>query len=119
MNTNELNKLILNATYQTKYEAILDVTSKEIMAYEALAKFDIDQNIISTEKIFQYLHHNNALFMNWSNETKHINLITPLKGMISLLILMQILLSVRIKKLLENIFTSPSKKHRCRNYRKW
>ncbi|RXJ56194.1 hypothetical protein CRV04_09110 [Candidatus Marinarcus aquaticus] len=70
MNTNELNNLILNAPYQTKYEAILDVTSKDIVAYEALAKFGINQNIISTEKIFQYLHHNNELFYSLEQRNK-------------------------------------------------
>lgn len=70
MNTNELNNLILNSPYQTKYEAILDVHSKDIVAYEALAKFGIDQNIISTEQIFQYLHHNNELFYELEQRNK-------------------------------------------------
>ncbi|WP_164969139.1 EAL domain-containing protein [Candidatus Marinarcus aquaticus] len=65
-----MNNLILNAPYQTKYEAILDVTSKDIVAYEALAKFGINQNIISTEKIFQYLHHNNELFYSLEQRNK-------------------------------------------------
>lgn len=70
MNDLQLEKLIKNAPYQTKYEAVIDVKSVEVFAYEALAKFDIPQNIISTEEIFRYLHHNNELFYELEKRNK-------------------------------------------------
>lgn len=70
MNDLEFKKLIKNAPYQTKYEAVVEVKSEEIFAYEALAKFDISQNIISTEEIFRYLHHNNELFYELEKRNK-------------------------------------------------
>ena len=55
----EFKQLILEAKYFTKYEAILHKESLEIYGYEALSKFDIKNEIISTEEIFKKLHHKN------------------------------------------------------------
>lgn len=64
MNIKEFKYLIQNTKYYTKYEAIVETKSQEIYGYEALSKFDIDTNLISTEEIFRKLHHYNALFFN-------------------------------------------------------
>ena len=66
MNSKEFRQLILEATYYTKYEPILKRDSLDVYAYEALSKFDIYNNTISTEDIFRKLHHNNKLFFEKS-----------------------------------------------------
>lgn len=75
MNINEFKYLIQNAKYYTKYEAIVCKKTEEIYAYEALSKFDIDVELISTEEIFRKLHHYNDLFFNLEkiNKQKQIN----------------------------------------------
>ncbi|WP_072682525.1 EAL domain-containing protein [Arcobacter sp. LA11] len=70
MNTLEFKYLIQNAIYKTKYEPIIDVKTDEIYAYEALSKFELDQNIINTEEIFRKLHHNNRLFFELEKKNK-------------------------------------------------
>ncbi len=70
MNAIEFKHLIKNANYYTKYEPILDKESLDIYGYEALSKFDIDQNIINTEEIFRKLHHNNKLFFELEKRNK-------------------------------------------------
>ncbi len=51
MNNIEFKHLILTAKYFTKYEPIIDTKTDDIYAYEALSKFEIDNNLISTEDI--------------------------------------------------------------------
>ena len=70
MNYIEFKHLILNAKYHTKYEAIINLKNNEIFAYEALSKFEIDSNLISTEEIFRKLHHNNKLFFELEKRNK-------------------------------------------------
>lgn len=70
MNNIEFKHLILNAKYFTKYEAILNIKTREVFAYEALSKFEIDNNLISTEEIFRHLHHNNKLFFELEKRNK-------------------------------------------------
>lgn len=72
MNKLEFKHLILNAKYYTKYEPIIDINTNEIFAYEALSKFDIDNQLISTEEIFRQLHHNNELFFNLEKRNKEL-----------------------------------------------
>lgn len=74
MNKEEFKNIIINANYFTKYEAIVDIKTKEIYAYEALSKFEIDNNIISTEDIFRYLHHNNRLFFQLEKRNKELQI---------------------------------------------
>ncbi|NQY52082.1 MAG: EAL domain-containing protein [Campylobacteraceae bacterium] len=64
MNKFEFKKLILNAKYYTKYEPIFHTKTLDIFGYEALSKFDINENLISTEEIFRELHSSNELFFN-------------------------------------------------------
>lgn len=70
----EFKQLILEAKYFTKYEAILHKESLEIYGYEALSKFDIKNEIISTEEIFKKLHHNNNLFFELEKRNKKLQL---------------------------------------------
>lgn len=70
MNYIEFKHLILNAKYHTKYEAIINLKNNEVFAYEALSKFEIDSNLISTEEIFRKLHHNNKLFFELEKRNK-------------------------------------------------
>lgn len=70
MNTVEFKYLIKNAKYKTKYEPIISTKDDSIYAYEALSKFEIEQNIISTEEIFRKLHHNNKLFFELEKRNK-------------------------------------------------
>ena len=70
----EFKQLILNSKYVTKYEAILHKESLEIYAYEALSKFEIKDEIISTEEIFKKLHHNNNLFYELEKRNKKLQL---------------------------------------------
>ncbi|AXH10551.1 hypothetical protein CP960_08270 [Malaciobacter halophilus] len=72
MNNIEFKYLILNAKYFTKYEPIIEVCNDEIFAYEALSKFEIDNNLISTEDIFRHLHHNNKLFFELEKRNKQL-----------------------------------------------
>lgn len=74
MTETEFKHLILEAKYFTKYEAILDKESSEIYGYEALAKFDIKNEIINTEEIFKKLHHNNKLFFELEKRNKKLQL---------------------------------------------
>lgn len=74
MNDLELEKLIKNTPYKTKYEPIIEVKTQNIFAYEALAKFEIPENTINTEAIFRYLHHNNALFYELEKRNKILQL---------------------------------------------
>ncbi|AXX93255.1 hypothetical protein CPU12_12370 [Malaciobacter molluscorum LMG 25693] len=74
MNKEEFKNIIIKANYFTKYEAIVDIKTKEIYAYEALSKFDFDNNIISTEDIFRYLHHNNNLFFQLEKRNKELQI---------------------------------------------
>ena len=74
MTQQEFKQLILEAKYFTKYEAILHKESLEIYAYEALSKFDIKNEIISTEDIFKKLHHNNRLFFELEKRNKKLQL---------------------------------------------
>jgi len=75
MNKNEFKDIISTAKYFTKYEPIFIKDTLEIFAYEALSKFDISENIISTEEIFRELHHFNDLFFELEkrNKLKQIN----------------------------------------------
>lgn len=72
MNTNEFEYLIKNAEYKTKYEVIIDVNNDSIFGYEALTKFEIDQNLITTDEIFRKLHHNNKLFFELEKRNKEL-----------------------------------------------
>lgn len=72
MNTCEFKYLITNAIYKTKYEAIISLNDDSIYAYEALSKFEIEQDIISTEEIFRNLHHNNKLFFELEKRNKQL-----------------------------------------------
>ncbi|AXH11403.1 EAL domain-containing protein [Halarcobacter bivalviorum] len=74
MNTQEFRYLIKNAKYQTKYEPIINSKNESIYAYEALSKFEIDQEIISTEEIFRKLHHNNLLFFELERRNKELQI---------------------------------------------
>lgn len=74
MNTLEFKYIIKNAIYKTKYEPIIDTRTDEIYAYEALSKFEIDQDIINTEEIFRKLHHNNKLFFELEKRNKELQL---------------------------------------------
>lgn len=74
MTEQEFKQLILEAKYFTKYEAILYKESLEIYGYEALSKFDIKNEIISTEEIFKKLHHNNKLFFELEKRNKKLQL---------------------------------------------
>jgi len=70
MNSKEFRQLILEAKYYTKYEPILKKDTLEVFAYEALSKFDIYNDTISTEDIFRKLHHNNKLFFELEKRNK-------------------------------------------------
>lgn len=70
MTSREFKQLIIEAKYYTKYEPILDKNSLDIYAYEALSKFDIYNDTISTEEIFRKLHHNNTLFFELEKRNK-------------------------------------------------
>jgi len=72
MNTQEFKYLIKNAKYETKYEPIIDSTNNSIYAYEALSKFEVKEEIISTEEIFRKLHHNNTLFFELERRNKEL-----------------------------------------------
>lgn len=72
MNSIEFKQLILNANYYTKYEPILYKDSLDIYGYEALSKFDINNDVISTEDIFKKLHHNNKLFFELEKRNKQL-----------------------------------------------
>ena len=74
MNTLEFKYLIQNAIYKTKYEAIIDTRTDEIYAYEALSKFEIEQEVINTEEIFRKLHHNNRLFFELEKRNKELQI---------------------------------------------
>ncbi len=74
MNTLEFKYLIKNADYKTKYEPIIDSKNDSIYGYEALSKFEIDQNLISTEEIFRKLHHNNRLFFELEKRNKQLQI---------------------------------------------
>ncbi|MGA1932634.1 EAL domain-containing protein [Arcobacter sp. YIC-464] len=74
MNSIEFKQLILNASYYTKYEPILYKDSLEIYGYEALSKFDINNDLISTEEIFKKLHHNNKLFFELEKRNKELQI---------------------------------------------
>lgn len=74
MNKLEFKHIITNAAYCTKYEPIINVKTDEIYAYEALSKFHIDDNIISTEDIFRKLHHNNELFFSLEKRNKELQI---------------------------------------------
>ncbi|MFA7084430.1 MAG: EAL domain-containing protein [Arcobacteraceae bacterium] len=65
-----LNQIIEKSSYHTKYEAIIDVKKKEIYAYEALAKFNINETIATTDEIFRHLHQNNNLFYEIEKRNK-------------------------------------------------
>lgn len=70
MNKIEFKYLIENAKYQTKYEAIINTKDDSIYGFEGLSKFEIDQQVISTEDIFKKLHHNNRLFFELEKRNK-------------------------------------------------
>lgn len=70
MNTKEFKYLIENAEYKTKYEPIINTKDDSIYGYEALSKFEIDQDIINTEEIFRKLHNNNILFFELEKRNK-------------------------------------------------
>ncbi|MGB0989954.1 MAG: EAL domain-containing protein [Halarcobacter sp.] len=74
MNTQEFKYLIKNAKYRTKYEPIISTTDNSIYAYEALSKFDINNDTISTEEIFRKLHHNNKLFFELEKRNKQLQI---------------------------------------------
>lgn len=74
MNTLEFKYLIQNAIYKTKYEPIIDTNTDEIYAYEALSKFELEQNVINTEEIFRKLHHNNRLFFELEKRNKELQI---------------------------------------------
>lgn len=70
MNMLEFKNLIKNASYKTKYEAIINTKDDSIYGFEALSKFEINQKIISTEETFKKLHHNNELFFELEKRNK-------------------------------------------------
>lgn len=74
MNKSEFKHLIKNANYYTKYEPIIDNRSGYIFAYEALSKFDLDGEIITTEEIFRQLHNNNKLFFELEKRNKNLQI---------------------------------------------
>lgn len=74
MNAIEFKQLILNAKYYTKYEPILYKDTLDIYGYEALSKFDINNDIISTENIFKKLHNNNKLFFELEKRNKFLQI---------------------------------------------
>jgi len=71
MDKKEFENIIKKVQYKTKYEPIVDVKNQnKIFAYEALSKFEIDENIISTEEIFRRLHYQNNLFFELEKRNK-------------------------------------------------
>ena len=70
----EFKQFITESKYFTKYEVILDKNNLEIYGYEALSRFDIKNEIISTEEIFRKLHHNNNLFFELEKRNKKLQL---------------------------------------------
>ena len=70
----EFKQFIIESKYFTKYEVILDKNNLEIYGYEALSRFDIKNEIISTEEIFRKLHHNNNLFFELEKRNKKLQL---------------------------------------------
>lgn len=74
MTSKEFKQLIIESKYYTKYEPILEKNSLSIFAYEALSKFDINNDTISTEEIFRKLHHNNKLFFELEKRNKQLQI---------------------------------------------
>lgn len=74
MTSIEFKQIILQSKYFTKYEPILHKTTLDIYAYEALSKFDIYNDSISTEDIFRKLHHNNKLFFELEKRNKQLQI---------------------------------------------
>ncbi|QKJ24139.1 EAL domain-containing protein [Poseidonibacter lekithochrous] len=74
MTSKEFKQLIIESKYYTKYEPILEKNSLAIFAYEALSKFDINNDTISTEEIFRKLHHNNKLFFELEKRNKQLQI---------------------------------------------
>lgn len=74
MNKFEFKELIIKSKYHTKYEPIFYTKTLEIYAYEGLSKFDINEELISTEEIFRQLHKYNDLFflLEKNNKKKQI-----------------------------------------------
>ncbi len=70
MDTLEFKHLIKNSEYKTKYEAIIDIRDDSIYGYEALSKFEVNQEVLSTEEIFRKLHHNNKFFFELEKKNK-------------------------------------------------
>ncbi|NQY95346.1 MAG: EAL domain-containing protein [Campylobacteraceae bacterium] len=69
-NIENLKALICTAKYVTKYEPILNTNDLDIYAYEALSKFEIRRESITTEDIFRELHKNNQLFFYLEKRNK-------------------------------------------------
>ncbi len=69
-----LTTLICTAKYITKYEPIVNIKSMEIYAYEALSKFELPKESISTEDIFKELHRNNQLFYYLEKKNKKLQI---------------------------------------------
>jgi len=74
MNFIEFKYLIKNANYKTKYEPLISCQDDSIYGYEALSKFEIEQDIINTEEIFRKLHHNNKLFFELEKRNKQLQI---------------------------------------------
>ncbi|KAB7882001.1 EAL domain-containing protein [Poseidonibacter ostreae] len=74
MNYIEFKYLIKNAQYETKYEPLISTKDDSIYGYEALSKFEINQETISTEEIFRKLHHNNTLFFELEKRNKQLQI---------------------------------------------
>lgn len=72
MNYIEFKYLIKNAKYETKYEPLISARDDTIYGYEALSKFEINNEIINTEDIFRKLHHNNKLFFELEKRNKEL-----------------------------------------------
>lgn len=72
MNTIEFKYLIKNADYKTKYEPVISTLDDSVYGFEALSKFEINQDIISTEEIFRKLHHNNRFFFELEKRNKEL-----------------------------------------------
>jgi len=71
-NIENLKALIITAKYITKYEPIINTHTNDIYAYEALSKFELKRNSISTEDIFRELHKNNQLFYYLEKRNKQL-----------------------------------------------
>jgi len=70
MNKEQFTHTLLHAKYSTKYEPIFNKDTLDIYAYEALSKFDINEEIISTEEIFRRLHSSNDFFFHLEKRNK-------------------------------------------------